>query len=708
VLSWLKRLFSRPAPAPVRTSRNVRAKYDAAQTSDENRRHWANADGLSASAANSAGVRRTLRNRSRYEGDNNGYCGGIYRTLADDLSGTGPTLQILTEDDGLSDQVEMAWKGWCKAVGLGEKLWTMAQAKARDGEAFAVLFNNPGHGDPVQLDLRPVEADQVADPYGMEFPRSSSNDGVDYDAYGNPVRYRVLREHPGDLLRAYPIEYDTLPAASVIHWFRKDRPGQLRGVPELMASLPLFAQQRRWTLATLTAAEVAASFAATLETEMPPDGETDDPTPFETLEIERGMMTTLPAGSRMHQFAATQPTTTYPDFKREVIAEAGRPVMMPVNVVAGDSSRHNFSSAKLDHFNYRGSLKVARAFAAQSVLEPLFRAWFAEARLVPGLLPEGLSLASLPRAWHWPGWPSMDKDEATNDTERLANNTATLAELLAEWGLDWRQVLQQRGREVALAKKLGLVPEPPAPAPDLGKPPQKPVKAGAARDVRAYDPDQPRDGHGRFGETGDEEADGREEQALEDRHDEEDSRIRRGREKEDERTERRRDKEDNRVLEKRDEEDSRAEDRAERQAEREGLRRSAAAEREADRADARRQEARQEKGKDSEEYRRAAKEAEEKYQAYREARERHTAEARREAENRAKPEREAAERRRAAEDAERVERRAAEDAERVERRAVEDRANAERWERERQELHDRRERAEASAARHRTNGRAHV
>ena len=41
----------------------LRARYDAAVTTTDNRRHWANADALSADAAASADVRRTLRNR---------------------------------------------------------------------------------------------------------------------------------------------------------------------------------------------------------------------------------------------------------------------------------------------------------------------------------------------------------------------------------------------------------------------------------------------------------------------------------------------------------------------------------------------------------------------------------------------------------------------------------------------------------------------
>ncbi|MDP1799424.1 MAG: hypothetical protein Q8K78_18150, partial [Planctomycetaceae bacterium] len=69
MLNWLRRAFSSapPAHAGLRPVRVMRAKYDSALTTDNNRRHWANADGLSASAANGPEVRRILRNRARYE-----------------------------------------------------------------------------------------------------------------------------------------------------------------------------------------------------------------------------------------------------------------------------------------------------------------------------------------------------------------------------------------------------------------------------------------------------------------------------------------------------------------------------------------------------------------------------------------------------------------------------------------------------------------
>jgi len=90
----------------------VRARYDAAVTSDENRRHWAHADGLSANAAANPVVRRTLRNRARYEVANNSYARGIVLTLANDTVGTGPRLQLLTADAAPS----MTFEGTVAAV----------------------------------------------------------------------------------------------------------------------------------------------------------------------------------------------------------------------------------------------------------------------------------------------------------------------------------------------------------------------------------------------------------------------------------------------------------------------------------------------------------------------------------------------------------------------------------------------------------------
>ena len=84
MLNWLRKIVasgrrSRPGPAP---QRYVVARFDSAQTTHDNRRHWANADALSADAAASPEVRRTLRNRARYEVANNSCLAGSWERLA--------------------------------------------------------------------------------------------------------------------------------------------------------------------------------------------------------------------------------------------------------------------------------------------------------------------------------------------------------------------------------------------------------------------------------------------------------------------------------------------------------------------------------------------------------------------------------------------------------------------------------------------------
>ncbi len=75
------------------------------------------------------------------------------------------------------------------------------------------------------------------------------------------------REHPGDDAFSLTENYDTIDASSILHYFRSDRPGQIRGIPDITPALPLFAQLRRFTLAVLAAAETAADFAGILYTD---------------------------------------------------------------------------------------------------------------------------------------------------------------------------------------------------------------------------------------------------------------------------------------------------------------------------------------------------------------------------------------------------------------------------------------------------------
>lgn len=438
----------------ARAQRVLRGRYDAAQTTDGNRRHWSQADGLSSRAANSLSVRTKLRERARYEIANNSYAKGIIETLANDMVGTGPRLQLLTPDKDLNRKIEAAFYRWTEEIGLPEKLRTMRKARAGDGEAFGLLITNPKIRSEVQLDIKLMECDQVTTPT-MRVADPLQVDGVDYDEYGNPAYFTVLRQHPGDYY-AWSWEYDEIPANLMIHWFRCDRPGQCRGVPEITPALELFAQLRRFTLATLTAAETAANFAAMLESAMPPDDDALDGDPFETLEIVKGMMTTLPAGWKMSQLRAEHPTTTYKEFKGELINEIARCLNIPYNVAAGNSSGYNYASGRLDHQVYYKSQRIDQSQAERVILDRLFYDWLHEAAFATDLIPRGMT--AWQHQWFWDGVEHVDpQKEANAQTIRLTNRTTSYAREFARMGLDWEDQFQQIAAEQKRAAELGIV-----------------------------------------------------------------------------------------------------------------------------------------------------------------------------------------------------------------------------------------------------------
>ncbi|RPI82209.1 MAG: phage portal protein, partial [Planctomycetaceae bacterium] len=175
----------------------VKARFDAAQTTDENTRHWANADLLGPQSELDPAVRSKVRSRARYEAANNTYCAGMLRTLANDTIGTGPALQCQSGSRDADTELEMRFWEWSQAVDLPRKLRLMRESKARDGEVFASLRTNPRLRVPVQLDILLHESEMVAEP-AMSLNVSSLTDGIVLDDFGNPLAYRLLLEHPGE------------------------------------------------------------------------------------------------------------------------------------------------------------------------------------------------------------------------------------------------------------------------------------------------------------------------------------------------------------------------------------------------------------------------------------------------------------------------------------------------------------------------------
>jgi capsid protein len=202
--------------------------------------------------------------------------------------------------------------------------------------------------------------------------------------------------------------------------------------------------------------------------------------PLDIVALEKRMATTLPDGWKLGQIRAEQPNTTYSEFKREILGEIGRCMQMPVNILLGDSSKHNYASGRLDHQTFFKSIKGEQTSCEQIVLNPIFDAWYREALRVglfrepagafpirkfssplpphaPRLTPLSYSLS---RCWFWDGLEHVDPmKEANAAATRIETRTSNLAIECAKLGLDWEDVLNQAAKERRRMIELKLDPD---------------------------------------------------------------------------------------------------------------------------------------------------------------------------------------------------------------------------------------------------------
>ena len=435
---------------------------------------------MSAVTANNATVRKTLRERSRYEVSNNSYANGIVNTLADYTVGAGPTLQFTYRGSEMEDErlkkirraaqtVEHFWETWCYVRKIKPKLWTACRAMNVDGESFSMLTNSSrvSMHTPISLNIRNYEADHFDDYTGLNILDDDA--GVRISADGEPVQYHFHPEHPGDSYSLLsPLDGNWLSADNFIHMFRKDRSGQLRGIPRTIPALPLFSILRRYVLATTEAAETAANFAAILsgDTALIDDG-TEGLNPFETMPIERNMFTTLPEGTKLAQLKAEHPISSFDDFVRAVLREIARCMGVPAVLALGDASSYNYASGRLDLQQFNRQVDVERSLIIErEFLDRLLEAWLDEALLLEGFLPTSFKsrLHEFEWSWRWPQPGHVDRaKEANGQKTQLESLTTTLASEYAKEGKDWEVELRQIAREKQLRGELGLTVEESAP-----------------------------------------------------------------------------------------------------------------------------------------------------------------------------------------------------------------------------------------------------
>lgn len=367
------------------------------------------------------------------------------------------------------------------------------------GEVVGTCNWMKGYGRPFSTAFQLIDPDRVCNPNDMADTKFLKR-GVVLDAAGAPTALHIRKGYSNDptaMADAYTWERRDLRfkwgRANAIYIRRSQRVEQTRGTADMVSVLKEARMTDRFHETTLTNAIVNASYAATIESELPPD------MAFEMLGggaggSDKASMAFLTA---LAEYSRGGTNMTLDGVKIPHLFPGAKLKMLPAGTVGGvgtgfeeslnryisaglgisyeeythDFTKTNYSSAKAAANNTLRSMQARKRQVADRVANLMFRNWFEEAmesRMIESLNPmlqrnknifyEGMNKDALCRAT-WIGSSRGQVDELKETQAallRIRAGLSTYEDECARLGKDFRDVFRQRQREDALARKYNL------------------------------------------------------------------------------------------------------------------------------------------------------------------------------------------------------------------------------------------------------------
>lgn len=281
-------------------------------------------------------------------------------------------------------------------------------------------------------------------------------EGIEYDALERRVAYHLYQEHPGRLGRwgsFRDLQSNRVDAENVIHLFRQDRPGQMRGVTWFAPVALKLQDMADHEDAQLMRQKIAACFAAFIYTE---DGEATV-AQMESASLSPGAVQTLEPGRRI-EFAKPPGVEGYDQFTASVLRSIAGGLGLTYEALSGDLSGVNFSSARMGRMEMDRNIDAWQwLLMIQRFLRPV-GAWTIQAAEQAAGQPLSPSqAAAVGLDWTPPGRAIVDPNsEVEAAVLQMRAGLRSRSEEIRSRGFDPEVVDRQIAEDNARADRLGL------------------------------------------------------------------------------------------------------------------------------------------------------------------------------------------------------------------------------------------------------------
>lgn len=427
----------------------------------------------------------SLRSAARNMVRDDPHAAAMIRTCEDNVVGVGIKPQAavdaaavqatLAEVQAWSRACEREWHRWAAqeadATGSGtfyDLQRLVLRTRKIDGECLTHTVYDAATN---KISCEVIDVDRLASP--GKFDTLTLRGGVELNARGQVVAYHIAEYHqddPGGFAAHWkPVRIPrTADDLSIVqHYFRKERPGQHRGVPDFSSSLTFKKHLHGYLSSEVIAARAAANYALFIKRQVDPTDPdimpvqmNDAGTTMEYHEtIEPGTIQYLNEGEEPVPFSPNRPGAQFDAFVTRILRAISSSQGLAYELIAKDFGGMNYSSARAM------LLEVRRTFDAERTLlvHQFCRPWWRNVMLVAmraGRLPVPRTFAQNPEAWleaRWlsPAYGWVDPTKEIEASQASVNaNLSTPYDEAARGGLEAESILEARARFLARAAEL--------------------------------------------------------------------------------------------------------------------------------------------------------------------------------------------------------------------------------------------------------------
>jgi lambda family phage portal protein len=410
-----------------------------------------------------------LRARARDLARNNEWMAKGLAVIEDDVIGSGFAVKFSHRDGGIAKEATERWRAWADTLQVDPEglvdfsglLGLATRGMAEGGDMFIRRrWRKAEDGLAVPLQFQLLEGDHLdSTKEGNLSGGGRIVQGVEHDALGRRVAYWLFREHPGD---ANPATRESVrvPSTEVLHLFRVERKGAVRGIPWGTPCLLALRDIAEFADANLLRQKLSNMFVGVVklqgdvapfapQAEGPATGRGSEP----IEEWTPGMMQYLANGEEMQWNAPPAPGVDHADFMRVSLLQVAAGLQIPYEALTGDLRNTSFSSGRLGWLQWQRRIEAYRwRIIVPRVCAPAAR-WFLEALAV-----EDGRMLEVAATWDPPHREMIDPVAEVNSLEKaIRAGLLTRPAAVRSLGLDPEAMLEETAKDQAAQKAAGVM-----------------------------------------------------------------------------------------------------------------------------------------------------------------------------------------------------------------------------------------------------------